>query len=454
MNTINWQQFGLKKNPYNIQPLVEGGDLPIEKAFIGREKEMQYINGLFENEDRLCLTICGNVGVGKTSLANFVKFLNKYNKPKLLFSSRREIEASVDLLSKKNFIIEIIGSTIKEIKLLQPDLLKDDLMKNLIQIVDVSYAVSFSGSLSGGMSIYNAGVGLGKAEMPTQPLQLPMSVLEDYFVRMVEFIKTHEINGLRYSGLVVHVNNFDVLMTDPENKKRLIQFFDGIRDLVTFNDMYYLFLGPTELFKSVISVNTRVKSVFVGQPLQIAALSKIEIIKALDERLFLLKSDDVKNYIKPIEDNVVFRLYDLYQGDIRSIMRSIKDIIGQCSDSLSRPLNANEAMVLFGQERWEQIENNFNLKEEQKKVLAFIANSAKYVCQKDTAEYFKKDRANISGYYFSPLIEHNIIEEKEKIGKIPYFGLTREFEPLKWYIDAKKEAQKEIKESLEQQTLF
>lgn len=124
MNTISWQQFGLKKNPYNTKPLVEGGDLPIEKAFIGREKEKQYLNGLFENEDRLSLAICGDVGVGKTSLANFVKFLNKYKKEKLLFSSRREIEASADLLNKKNFIIEIIGSTLKEIKLLQPDLLK------------------------------------------------------------------------------------------------------------------------------------------------------------------------------------------------------------------------------------------------------------------------------------------------------------------------------------------
>lgn len=450
MNIINWQQFGLKKNPYNIQPLVEGGDLPIEKAFIGREKERQYLNNLFENEDRLCLTICGNVGVGKTSLANFVKFLNKYNKPKLLFSPRREIEASPEFLNKKNFIIEIIGSTIKEIKLLQPDLLKDSLMKNLIQIVDISHTISFSGSLSGGIFEYSAGIGLSKEKAVIQPLQLSMSVLEDYFIRMVEFIKTHTINGYPYSGLIVHVNNFDVLMAEPENKKRLIQFFNEIRDLLQFNDVYYLLLGPVDFFKSIISVNARVKSVFVGQPLHLAALTKNEIIAALNERLFLLKSEDVRDYIKPIEDNVVFQLYDLYQGDIRSITRSIKAIISQCSDSLSRPLSANEAMVLLGQERWEQIKSNFNLKEEQKKILAFIANSTNYVSQKDMAASLNKDRANISGYYFKPLIEHDIIEEKNKIGKTPYWGLTQEFEPLKWYIYAKKGMQREIKKSLKQ----
>lgn len=454
MNAINWQQFGLKKNPYNIQPLVEGGDLPIEKAFIGRKKETEYLCNLLESEDRLCLSICGNIGVGKTSLANFVKFLNKYKKPKLLFSPRREIEASIELLGKKNFIIEIIGSTIKEIKLLQPDLLKDKLMKNLIQIVDISHTMSLSGSLSGGISEYSAGIGLSREKIAVQPLQLSISVLEDYFVRMVEFIKTHEINGNLYSGIIVHMNNFDVLMTETENKKKLIQFFNEIRDLLQFNDMYYLFLGPADFFKSIVSVNARVKSVFVEHPLHIAALTKNEIADALNERLLLLKSENIKSYIKPIEDSVVFRLYDLYSGDIRSIMRSIKSIIGQCPDSLSRPLGVNEAMVLLGQERWEQIENNFNLKDEQKRILALIANSVNYVSQKEIADRLKKDRANISGYYFKPLSERGIIEEKNKIGKTPYWGLTQEFEPLKWYIDAKKEVQREIKESLKQPPLF
>ena len=33
VNLISWQQFGLKKDPYDTLPLVEGGDIPIEQAF-------------------------------------------------------------------------------------------------------------------------------------------------------------------------------------------------------------------------------------------------------------------------------------------------------------------------------------------------------------------------------------------------------------------------------------
>src|SRR3989339_1171826 len=131
MNTINWQQFGLRKNPYDTLPLIEGGDLAIDKAFVGRDKEREIVDSLLESNDRLCLTICGDVGVGKTSLANFQKFIWKYSKPKLLFSFRREIEANFDLLNKKNFLIEIIGSVIREIRLQQPDLLKEKLLMKL-----------------------------------------------------------------------------------------------------------------------------------------------------------------------------------------------------------------------------------------------------------------------------------------------------------------------------------
>ena len=134
MNPINWQQFGLRKNPYDTLPLIEGGDLLIDKAFIGRSAERKFLDSLFESNNRICLTVCGDIGVGKTSLANFHKFIWKYTKEKLLFSFRREIEANNDLLNKKTFLIEIIGSVLREIRLLDPDLLKNELFFKKIGI--------------------------------------------------------------------------------------------------------------------------------------------------------------------------------------------------------------------------------------------------------------------------------------------------------------------------------
>lgn len=147
MNPINWQQFGLRKNPYDTLPLIEGGDLPIEKAFVGRDSEKKFLNSLFKSNERICLTIGGDVGVGKTSLANFHKFIWKYHtKEKLLFSFRREIEANGDLLNKKNFLIEIIGSVLREIRLLQPELLKNELLKSYLKLLILAKRWLFPGA--------------------------------------------------------------------------------------------------------------------------------------------------------------------------------------------------------------------------------------------------------------------------------------------------------------------
>lgn len=444
MQAVNWQQFGLKKDPFDTTALIEGGDLPIDKAFVGREQEKSFLNGLFESSDRLCLAITGDVGVGKTSLANFHKFIWKYTKPKLLFSFRREIEACSELLNKKNFLIEIIGSVLREIKLLDPQLLGKPLLNKLSKIVDISQAIA----ISAGASAYGFGLDIGKDTSVIQPIQLSTTTLEGYFLELIDFIKQNEINGYKYSGLIVHINNFDVVLSEPENKRKVINFFNEIRDVLQTRDVYFLFLGPNNFFKDIISSQQRVKSIFYQTPLKITPLSKTEIVEAFKERMELLKSDDVKTYIRPIEDDVIFRLHDLYNGDIRLIMSSIRDILGQYSEKLAKTLTINEAMLLLGKERWERIENAMDLTPEKKEMLKYLATADKFISQKDVSALFGIAQPNVSGYYFKPLKDNGIIEEKEKVGKIPYYGLTKDYVPLKWLL----EAQGQVKSNLENQT--
>jgi len=434
MQAVNWQQFGLKSNPYNNAPLIEGSELPIRKAFVGRKKEREFLNSLFASENRLCLTICGDVGVGKTSLANFHKFTWKYhNEQKLLFSFRGEIEACDDLLNKKSFLIEIIGSILREIKLLEPNLLNNKLLASLSRVVDISQTIAISGGI--------AGINLGINKTPTQPIQLSTTILEEYFVSLVDFIKNNKIENKKYSGIIVHVNNFDTVL--PDSKKRVINFFNEIRDMSQLRDVYYLFLGPRNLFKDIISTQQRVRSIFHQAPLNINPLSKKEIITAFDERMKLLQSNNISKYIKPIKDEAIFRLYDIHRGDIREIMSYVGMILKQCSDKLTGSLSIDKSMLLLGEALWEQIQMNVNLTEEQEVVLNYLIEKDK-VSQKEIADLFKKDRANISRYYFKPLINEEIIEEKEKIGNTPYWGLTSKYIPLKWFVESRKKLRQNV----------
>lgn len=450
MQPINWQQFGLRKDPYDTIPLIEGGDLPIEHAFVGREQEREFLNALFESNQRLCLTILGDVGVGKTSLTNFHKFIWKYNKPKLLFSFRREIEANEEMLNKNNFLIEIIGSILREIKLMDKNLLKNELLEKANQIVNITQTAA----ISAGASAFGVGANFGTDKTSSQPIKLSTASLEEYLSALINFIRQNEIAGRKYSGLIVHVNNFDVVLTDTTKKKKTIQFFNEIRDILHTPDVYFLFIGPKNLFKDIISSQKRVKSIFYQSPLTLSPLSKKEIIKAFKERMSLLKSDGVIEYINPVENEVIFRLYDLYEGDIRSIMSGIQDILGQHTDKLTQPLSLDNAMLLLGQQRWNRIEESIKLTNERKTVLRFFIEQNKYISQKEIANLLGKALPNVSGYYFGPLKDAGIIEEKEKIDKTSYWGLTADYIPLKWLIEAQKEILKTIKKQVNQPSLF
>ncbi len=453
MQAINWQQFGLKKDPYDTPPLIEGGDLPIEKAFVGRVSEMNFLNNLFESVDRLCLTVCGNVGVGKTSLANFHKVIWKYKKPRLLFSFRREIEVHENLLHKKDFLIEIIASVLREIRLIQPDLLKNDFLSRLNNLVDISQSLALSGGLSGSLGGNGLGFDFSREKSIQQPLQVSISALEEHFVSLIDFLMNNEIGSLKYSGLIVHVNNFDVVLSDETNKKKIISFFNEMRDLLQTPNVFWLFIGPKNFYKDIISSQKRVKGIFIQTPLQINPLSKTEIARAFEERMSILQSEGVSGFIKPIDDEVVFNLYDLHEGDVRSIMTSVRDILGQCSDSLAKPLSAHEAMSLLGRDRWEKIENVIKLTSEQREVLKYLIVSGKNISQKDVARILEKAQSNVSNYYFKPLRDNGIIEEKEQKGKVKYYGLTSDYVPLKWLFDSREELKKDIEEKFEQLSL-
>ncbi len=433
-----WEQFGLRKNPYDILPLLEGGDIPIAEAFVGREKERKYINDLFSQEDRVCLTICGAVGVGKTSIANFVKYIWKYGKKeKPLFSFRREIEANESILNKKSFLLEIIGSILREIELIDPRLLtKHNLLLKLNQMVDITQTLGLSGSVSAGMFGVNFQSNITEKQM-VQPFQLTATTLEKQFMELLKFIMTHKIAGKQYLGLIIHVNNFEIALNS--NKKKVLEFFAEIRDFLQTPNLYFIFLGPNNFYKEMISSNMRVRSVFSQTPIILAPLTKEELVKALNKRLELLKSPTAKKIIKPFEDEVIFELYNMFGGDVRMIMSSLKDIVTHLSDRLERlpkTLTIDEAIFLLGNERLSHIEDR--LTEEQMKVLAYIASSDVAVTQDEIAKVLNKAPTNISNYYFKPLLEHDIVEVKRETGTFKYWGLTKKYLPLKKVVQLQK----------------
>lgn len=451
MFAINWQQYGLRANPYDTNALTEGGDIPLERSFVGRDDELVLLNGLFESQDRIALVIGGEPGVGKTSLANYHKFLWKKKTPKLLFSFRREIEAREDILDQKNFLIEVIASIIKEITLLDNGLLRDPLLERLSRLVDITYDLALSAELSGGYTGLQGGVSYGRSKSTQAPMAISATVLREYFLKLIEWIKTHEIGGQTFSGLVVHVNNFDVLFRHGKEEK--VRFFlDDIRDVLQTKDVYFLFVGPNELH-GIIQENQRVRSVFSPHGITLRPLSKRDMVEAFRVRIDELKSKGVATPIKPIDDDTVYKIYDLYAGDIRETMKAITDLLGEYADRPAKTLMSNEALVFLGRERWQRVLEK-KLSDKQLEALQILASEPNPISATEFAKKHGMQTSNVVQRYFQPYRECGIIEDVERDGKTVRVELMTTYKPLRWFLEAKPNAEKQEKLRAEQDSLF
>ncbi|MFH1973480.1 MAG: hypothetical protein ABIK13_02630 [Patescibacteria group bacterium] len=433
---VDWQRFGLSKNPYSTRPLLEGGDVPIDQLFVGRDRERKELEAIFASDESACVAICGNVGVGKTSFANYEKSIWRRGATKPLFSSRTEIEACGDGLSKQKFIQGIIASVLREIELVSPNLVKnDERLKRLHLLVDVVSRIERSLGVSGGFGGFTAGVSTGSASTLSIPPQLSDVSLEHHIDDLMDVIQSVEIGGIQYRGLIVHMNNFDTVSIDEA-----LHFFNEIRDVIQRPSIYFLFLGRSDFYREVIAKEARVKAAFVQTPILMDPLSKSELVQALNARLDAFKAEGVQQAIKPIEDEVVSGLYDLYSGDVRSILAAVSDIIRQGGDTISGPLGIDSALALLAHERLVRIEPK--LTPESRKALWHLMERGRPMTQTELATELGKQTPNIVTM-LKPLRDIGVLEVADTEGVKKYLDLTPDFACLRYFLKAQKSVQED-----------
>lgn len=427
---IDWQVFGLKKNPYSLRPLQDGGDVSIDKLFVGRENEREMIDKYIASEDQGCFVICGDAGVGKTSLINFEKFIWKTSRPNLFFSAKRELEASLDKLTKQKFLLNVISAIVREIKLIDPSLERQEsFIKDLSRMVDNIFQYERSVSLHVGVPGVSAGLDLTKNLETNNPLQLTDTLVESKFFDLIDFIRTHEINGRKFQGIIVHINNFDIVMKEDKGKQRILSFFHEIRDLLQTEHVFFFFIGPNNFFEEIIAKEPRVRSIFYQHPIVLKPLTKTHLIDAVRARLDAFKSDTVTTVIAPVKDAVIYKFYDLYNGDVRSIFSSLNDLLQGIQDEITEPLDVDEAMALLSKLRSERFSD---LSKSKKEVIRVFIEHESPITQTQIASILKKQVTNVISDV-KPLRERGIVEVVKEEGKYKFFDFTADYKCLREY---------------------
>ena len=124
-------------------------------------------------------------------------------------------------------------------------------------------------------------------------------------------------------GIVLHLSNLENL--SEADASRAADLLRGIRDQALLHDgLHLIVVGTTDAVRTVVQSHTQIRSVF-SDPLVLEPLELGDVEQLLANRYAALQLDPARPWRSPVEDVVVNRLYELFRGDLRGLLKALED---------------------------------------------------------------------------------------------------------------------------------
>lgn len=332
-NSNIWEMYGLYSNPFTSEPLAMfSKDIPLD-MFVGREKELATVNKIISSHSSSRILVCGNIGIGKTTFVNYIRY-SWFNKG--FFTPFAEIGVQSHWTAE-DLMIETLSAiyyTIKRIDGLKEKLTKvnKNLMENLESIFGIYRGSDIGFSLNS--SIVGGGFSRGKS---ISPPHINSYMLIDTMKHVVENLKQ-----VGYKKLIIQYNNLELIpeMGDKELKK----LFNGIREFIESPDTHFIFIGDNTVHQFFNQI-PRVEQVFQS-PVFLEPFRIDEIRLIMEKRIEILsiKGEGIKiKPLNPVFPDAIKVLYDLYNGNVRDIMKGIATVITEIVTN--KPIQINELIL-------------------------------------------------------------------------------------------------------------
>jgi hypothetical protein len=351
-----WGRYGFRGNPFDTGALSASADslLPIAQAIVGREMEApesRMLLGILRSPGGGRVIVEGEIGVGKTTFVNYHRYLWEVEAQDKLLTPATEITMAGDL-RVSGFIGNIIGAVLGKIILLRGERYVHD--RPLLHELFLLNRVFIHRSLEVQASILGFGGGIGRTAQATVP--------EPSEVQLLAYLRdlVSEVRQLGYHGVFLHFDNLELVSLRNPERTRLL--FEELRDTLQTPDVYFVFVGQTGFFSEVISPSERVRSVFSGFPIFVPPLSRSQVREAVHKRYQLL-AHHPERFIRPIGDNLLDDLYDLYDGKVRFVMDAVTSIVTNLPHAAAEMLDAEAAKSLLAQLTLERVKRELTPRE-------------------------------------------------------------------------------------------
>ena len=290
-----WGLYNLRSSPFFQATLRTDSEATPLRLFVGRQRERLLLLTTIGSSASSRQAVAGRPGIGKTTLVQTVK---ADAQAEGYWSSDEIIPMSAEGASE-----HLLGQLLSGVY--------DAVLANCLTAAgpEVDAAQQLV------RSIRLRGSGLTLSAMP------PGALLLDGPRVLRDLLRYALGRGAR--GIVLHLNNLENL--SEADASRAADLLRGIRDQALLHDgLHLIVVGTTDAVRTVVQSHTQIRSVF-SNPLVLEPLDLTEVKQLLAHRYEALQQDPAKPWRPPVADAVVQRLYELFRGDLRGLLKALED---------------------------------------------------------------------------------------------------------------------------------
>jgi len=304
-----WGLYNLRSSPFFQATLRADSEATPLRLFVGRQRERQLLLTTIGSSASSRQAVAGRPGIGKTTLVQTVK---ADAQAEGYWSSDEIIPLNAEGASEQ--LLGQLLSGVYDAVLANSPTAAGPEVEAAQQLVR-SIRLRGSGLT---LSAFGLGVGGSQSESVATP---PGALLLDGPRVLRDLLRYAIGRGAR--GIVLHLNNLENL--SEADASRAADLLRGIRDQALLHDgLHLIVVGTTDAVRTVVQSHTQIRSVF-SNPLVLEPLELGAVMQLLAHRYEALQLDAGKPWRPPVADAVVQRLYELFRGDLRGLLKGLED---------------------------------------------------------------------------------------------------------------------------------
>ncbi len=343
-----WGLYNLRSSPYFQATLRSDTEATPLNLFVGRERERQLLLTTIGSTRSSRQAVAGRPGIGKTTLVQAVK------------ADAREAgywtSSEIISLGSEGSSEDLLGRLLNGAY----DAVLASFPTASGPAVEAAQQLVRSFRLRGGGFSASA-FGFGAGGTQTEGVSTPPSALVLDGPRVLRDLLAYaQAQGAQ--GLVLHLNNLENL--SEADADRAADLLRSIRDQALLLDgLHLIVVGTTDAVRTVVQTHTQIRSVF-SDPQVLQPLELEDVQKLLANRYAALQMGPGQPWRPPVESAVVERLYMLFRGDLRGMLKALEDgmtaLLGLTAPATSdgaAPVGMDDLLLVLRQRNQQELKD-------------------------------------------------------------------------------------------------